>query len=197
MTSDVAGYAPSASFDHTALLGTPGIDLRATMGIQDELGLDTRARAFTERLGAGDSVAWNLEWSVLVGASYSKSPTAWLSWAATGHIHHQTVSAFSYANAARTELDLVPLKKWGLRVGASARAQILDGFIELEAAETLGLLPVDHYIGGTAGWKLDERMTATLGFDLDIRSMRSTFDATAIEVDDRVQGIRLGIQTAL
>jgi hypothetical protein len=197
MTSDVAGYAPTASFDHSAILGTPGLDLRATMGIQDEIGLDTRARVFTERLGAGDSVAWNLEWAVLVGASYSKSPTAWLSWAATGHIHHQTVSAFSYANAARTELDLIPMKKWGLRVGASARAQILDGFIELEAAETLGLLPVDHYIGGTAGWKLDERMTATLGFDLDIRSMRSTFDATAIEVDDRVQGIRLGIQTAL
>ena len=85
----------------------------------------------------------------------------------------------------------------GLRIGAGARVDVLDGFLEVEAAETFGLRPVDHHIGTTAGWRLDDRIVGTLGFDLDIRHVRATLDTGSLEIQDRVQGIRVGIQTSL
>jgi hypothetical protein len=195
-TADALDYAPTASFDHTGLLGAPGLDLRMSMPVKDEIGVDIRARIFTERMGAGDSIPWNLEWAVLAGASYGQELTPWFSWKATGHLHRQVLGAFKYANAARTELEMAPLTNWGLRLGAGLQFTVLDGFLALEGAETFGLRPVDHYVGGTAGWLLQEGLIGTLGFDMDIRHVRSTLDTGSLEIQDRIKGVRVGIQTS-
>jgi hypothetical protein len=195
-TSDALNYAPTASFEHT-VPGAPGLDLRARMGITEEIDLDLRGRVFTERMGAGDSVPWNFEWGVLAGAAYGQDLTSWFSWKGTGHIHRQALGAFTYSNAARTEFEMKALDNWGLRLGAGIQFTVLDGFLEIEAAETFGLRPVDHYLGMTAGWAIDERLTGTLGFDMDTRNMRSTLETGTLEISDQVKGLRLGIQTSL
>jgi len=197
-SSTANGYAPSASFDHSGIFGAPGLDLRVRLDINSEVAPDVRARIYTERMGAGESVPWNLEWAALVGASYGQELTHWFSWKGTGHLHRQTVGAFTYSNEARTELEMTPLSNWGLRLGAGAKFTVLeDGFLELEAAETFGLRPVDHYFGLTGGWKIDDRFTGTLGFDLDVRHLRATLDTGSLEIEDRVQGVRVGVQTTL
>lgn len=196
-TSDAINYAPTASFDHTGLLGAPGIDLRASMEVQEGIHADLRGRFFTERMGAGDSVAWNTEWAVMAGAAYGQSLLPWFSWKGTAHLHHQALGAFQYANEARTELSMVRQPNWGLRLGGEARIDALDGFLEIEAAETFGLRPVDHHLGATAGWRIDEQFIGIIGFDLDIRQVRATLDSGTLEIEDRVQGIRVGVQSSL
>ena len=56
---------------------------------------------------------------------------------------------------------------------------------------------MDHHLGATAGWRIDERFVGIIGVDLDIRQVQATLDSGSLEIEDRVQGIRVGVQTAL
>ena len=68
----------------------------------------------------------------------------------------------------------------------------------LHLARNLADLPGIHALSITDNPGGNAVLSAgTLGFDLDVRHMRSTLETGSLEIEDRVQGMRLGIQTSL
>ncbi len=140
------------------------------------LGLDVRGRGQLEWFNVGENPYVNVQRDAILAVRYRKGLVSVLSVEGTLGAHYTTGVLFRYADAGRTQAELLNFPLFGVRAGALLSFETDDLYGSLEIAETFVPFPIDTHAELMLDWRVsDSGTTVRFGGGWDYRTM--TYEA--------------------
>lgn len=124
------------------------------------LGVDFRGRGQLEWFSVGDAPYINVQRDVLLGARYRRGFGALFSVEGSLAFHYTTGVLFRYADAARTQAELLNFPLFGGRLGVLATLESDRIWATVEFAETFAPFPIDTHAEANVDVRLGSGGTA-------------------------------------
>lgn len=162
------------------------------------LGLDVRGRGQLEWFNVGDDPYINIQRDAIVGARYRRGIGGIASFEATLGAHYTTGVLFRYADAGRTQANLLNFPLFGVRLGALLSLESDKFYGSLEIAETFAPFPVDTHAEAQVDYIVTDTGTAVrFGGAWDYRTMTYAAegggDTGTASVDQQQFSIKVGV----
>lgn len=185
-----------ADFDTNAVFGAPALDV----GIQawpgdGAIGADLDFRGYIDRVEVGGDKYHQTGSSFHVDGRYRGEIGSAMHWYGSAGLHHFNGLVFRYADAAKTEAELLSKGLWGARLGGGLQFEKNPIFVDLQLTETFAPWPVDTFVGLDLAYDLDNQISVRLSYGADIRSMTFSVgdDEIKVKIKDQERPLMLGV----
>jgi hypothetical protein len=136
------------------------------------LGVDARGRGQLEWFNVGDTPFINVQRDAILGARYRRGFGPLFSLEGSLAFHYTTGVLFRYADAARTQAEILNFPLFGARLGVLATLETDKVYASVEFAETFAPFPIDTHAEATVDIEVSDSGTAIrVGGGWDYRSM--------------------------
>ena len=191
-----ASYSTGDAFGGD-LFGGPGLDLRGVARFGETWGAEARLRYVSDPVEAGREEQTASGWEAVAGARYHGALADGISWFGAGGLHRMASHAFTYTDAAKVEVGLEPLTAVGARLGGGLLVEKGIVYAELAVAETLTPAPSNHHLGLELGVEVKPQIAVRAGLELEKRAFAGEIDGAALEIEESLQALMLGVTYTL
>jgi hypothetical protein len=144
------------------------------------LGADVRLRSQLEWFNVGGTPFVNVQRDAMLAARYRRGLVGPLSVEGSLGVHYTTGVLFRYADAGRTQAELLNFPLVGARLGGLLSLETDHIYTSLEFAETFVPFPIDTHAEALLDWKLGDSPTMLVfGGSWDYRSMQYAAEGSA------------------